>query len=132
MPATIGLTKTFNADSPTGIVKNNIMAVSGVHAGNVLLSTAGLLGFVGVSLETPDAKGELAVQISGIAQITADADGVTAGNLIASSAAGLADAVTPNATADSGTLTQIVGVALNTAAAGTLVDVLIQPSIAYV
>lgn len=102
-----------------------ILVADPAIAGNAKLSGAAGVGFVGVTKELTDTLGYAAVRTAGIARVRVGATTVTAGDQVASDASGLA---TTQAVAASGAaVKQIVGVALNTATTGTLVDVLLQP-----
>lgn len=105
-----------------------IVMASGTNAGNAAVSTASALGFIGVTVEPSSAGASLsaAVATAGVVQIVAGGS-ITAGNLVESNSTGAAVARTPAASGSA--VKQIVGVALNTAASGALVDVLIQPQL---
>lgn len=123
---TPGLVKTFAcADAATNAIAANIIVVADGTNGGVKRSGAATVGFVGVSTEPADTNNFVAVQTSGIVQVTAGGT-VTKGGYVSSDANG--KAVNATAVAFGGTtVSQVIGIALNAPASGQLCDVLIQP-----
>lgn len=106
---------------------NLIVAFSGVNVGNGLVATAGLTKLIGVTRYAADTNGYSDVILQGsVAQITVGAGGVVANDDLMSDANGKAVTMTPSV-AGAGTLKGRIGLAMNTAAAGALVDCLILP-----
>ena len=127
------LVKSFAAD--TAISSANVCVVaSGTNAGNVALPGGALATkFIGVTFEpvqTNSLTNEIAVQVSGIAQIQTDGSAtIAAGDYLAiANSSGQIKSVSP---ATGTNAREIVGIALNSAAntAGLLVDVLLQPNV---
>lgn len=123
---TPGLVKTFAcADNANNAIAANIVVVVDASNGGVKRSGAATTGFVGVSIEAADTNNFVAVQTTGIVQITAGGT-ISKGDYISSDANG--KAVTATAVAFGGTtVSQVIGIAMNAATSGNLVDVLIQP-----
>lgn len=120
------ITRAVDGAPVTPVGANLILVASTVNDGNAALSGAKTLGFLGVSDGTSDAKGYIGVQTDFVCQILAGG-AITAGALIVANGSGQAVVVTPLASL--GALTQIIGVALHSAASGALVDVQINPQI---
>src|SRR2546423_13644685 len=127
------LVKSFAAD--TAISSANLCVVaSGTNAGNVALPGGALATkFIGVTFEpvqTNSLTNEIAVLVSGIAQIQTDGSAnIAAGDYVAiANSSGQIKTVAP---ATGTNLREIVGIALSAAAntAGLLVDVLLQPNV---
>lgn len=102
---------------------NRIVVVDAANAGNVAVSTAAQKGFLGVTKEKTDALGYAAIRTDGIVQVVAGG-AIAAGDYLASDANGAAVAIVP---ATSGAVKMVIGIALNSAASATFVDVELQP-----
>jgi hypothetical protein len=109
----------------TPVASGTILAADPANPGNAKVSTAGLRGFMGVTLNVTQPDGYVLYRSAHYVQIIVGASTVNAGDLVTSDASGLAATFTP--AASGGAVKQVVGVALNTATTGTLVDVLLQP-----
>ncbi len=108
-------------------VAANTILVASATAGS--LAVAGLYAgkFIGVNTEATDTNGYAFVQTIGTVQVRVGAVAVVAGDRITSDASGLALAT--GASASGTILKQIIGIAMNSAAAGALVDVFLQPDL---
>jgi hypothetical protein len=127
------LVKSFAAD--TAIANANVCVVaSGTNAGNVALPGGALATkFVGITQEavqTGSSTNEIAIQVSGIAQIQTDGSAsINSGDYVAiANSTGQVKTVVP---ASGTNVRQLIGIAMSSAtnAAGLLVDVLIQPMV---
>ena len=106
----------------TGLATPNVIAAySTVNAGNAVLAGGDSLALIGVLVEpSNNANSTGSVQLTGIASVTAGAT-IVAGNVLCSNALGQAIPFTPSA---SGTSERgVLGLAVNSASAGNLVDV---------
>lgn len=110
------------------VAANRIIIADAANPGSGKLSTAAARGLIGVTLEVTDTNGYAPVRTKGIAKVIVGSGGVTAGDNLASDSTGQAVTIAPTTP---GTVKQVAGVALNTAAAGALVDMLIQPMLAF-
>lgn len=126
------LIKTFTVDATVNGA-NRCLVMSGTNAGNAKLPGGALATkFVGVSEEDITSNSnsfDIAVRVSGIAQVISDGSAViTAGDYL-QIASSLGDVKTV-AQAFGSQVRQIVGLALSSApaTAGALVDMLIQPA----
>lgn len=120
--------ETFPIDGApgTGVAAGIILIASGSNAGNAAISTAKATGFLGVTQEASDPKGYAAVASAGIVDVIAGGT-VAFGNLIASNSTGKGVAITPAA---SGSVSQVVGIALTAASSGNSFKMLIMPQLA--
>jgi hypothetical protein len=104
-----------------------IVQTSTTNPGNLQLATGDSLSLIGILEEPTSVNLTASVQRDGIAQVVAGGT-IVAGNTICSNAVGQAIAFTPTASGTS--LRGVIGEALNSCAAGALVDVLIFKSYA--
>lgn len=112
------------------VAANRIIIMDGAVASNGKVSTASARGFAGITLEATDQKGYAPVRTSGVAKVRVGVGGSTAGLLCASDATGQGVTITPGGAAPADK--QVVGVWLETRAAGELADVRIQPMLTTV
>ncbi len=129
---TPGLLKSFAADSAIAAA-NVCVVMSAVNPGNITLPAALAGKFVGIAAEpTPTGSStlQIAVQLSGIAQVQSDGTAaINAGDyLVIGNASGQVKSAVPTGGTN---VREIIGIALSSAgaAAGALVDVLIQPMV---
>ena len=109
----------------TGITANRVVEASATNANQVSLPAATTdLTLIGITTAPSDARGNVSVALAGIAQAIAGGT-ITAGALLGATTTGTVVAITPSGSGT--TLRGAIGVAMNAASSGGLVDVLINP-----
>ena len=119
------LSKAFTDTGKTITAANRICAFDSTNGGVKMAAASTALQFAGVSSAATDINGGASVDMRGLLQVTAGGT-VTKGDWIESDANG--KGVTATAPAFTGATTKLlIGYAMNTCAAGDLIDVSIHP-----
>jgi hypothetical protein len=109
------------------VTANLILSPDPSNPGNAIVADGASAPFLGVTDSMSDLNGYVSYRSRDYVQIYVGASAVTAGDEVTSDPSGKATTIVP--AASGGAVKNTLGVALNTAAAGTLVDVLIQPKL---